>query len=508
MPPDVTAPDLTLGIAGSGAMGCGIAQIAAQAGVRVLLYDGLPDVAVQARGRLADSFDLLARKGSITPAQAADALSRLQPVAQLSDLSACGILIEAIVENLDAKRRLFSAIENVVAADTILATNTSSLSVTALAAACRLPGRVAGFHFFNPVPRRKVVEVIDGLLTESWAIEALMGLARRVGHAPVRCRDTPGFIVNHAGRGLVTEALRVLQEGIAPFHDIDRILREAAGFPLGPFELLDLTGLDVSQPVMESIYHQFYQEPRFRPSPLTAQRLAADVLGRKSGTGFYRYTENRREEIPEPPPPRPRPVRVWVGSADPGLRAQVITLVKQLGGSIDANRRPATDSLCVVTPRGLDATSCCATESLDATRTVALDLLLGSNRRRTLMTTPLTSPAMREAAHGLFAADGVPVTVIRDSPGFIVQRVLAQIVNIGCDIAQQRIAAPQDIDRAVMLGLGYPQGPLAWGDALGPRIVLNVLESLQQFYGDPRYRPSPWLKRRALLGVSLLTPES
>jgi 3-hydroxybutyryl-CoA dehydrogenase len=489
-------------------MGRGIAQIAAQAGLRVLIFDLQAGAAAAARDTIAATLAGLAAKGKIAPADADAAAARIEPAAALEAFAPCDVVIEAIVEKLEAKRQLFTALEGIVGEDCILASNTSSLSVTEIAAACRRPGRVAGYHFFNPVPLMKVVEVIDALLTEPWVGEALTELARRMGHTPVRAKDTPGFIVNHAGRGYVTEALRLLGENVAGFDEIDRILREAAGFRMGPFELLDLTGLDVSHPVMEAIYHQYYQEPRYRPSALAAQRLAGGVLGRKSGRGFYAYPDGKQQAMPVPPAPSARPARVWVSGARPEFAAAVRARVQQLGGTLDESQSPQDGALCVVTPLGEDATACAVREGLDAARTVAIDALLGLDKRRTLMTTPLTAPAMREAAHGLFAADGVPVSVIRDSAGFVAQRVLAHIVNIGCDIAQQGIATPEDIDRAVTLGLGYPKGPLALGDALGARTVLTILESLQSLSGDPRYRPSPWLKRRALLNASLLTPES
>ncbi|MGB8435659.1 MAG: 3-hydroxyacyl-CoA dehydrogenase, partial [Burkholderiales bacterium] len=383
----------------------------------------------------------------------------------------------------------------------------SSLQVTAIAATCKRPDRVAGFHFFNPVPLMKVVEVIDGVMTAPWVGAALTRLAERMGHAPVRAKDTPGFIVNHAGRAYGTEAFQILREGIAEFHQVDRVLREGAGFRMGPFELLDLTGLDVSHSVMESIYNQYYQEPRYRPSPIAAQRVVAGLFGRKSGgRGFYRYTDGKAESIADAPVPPATDGPVWVSRA--GLGAELDDLLTKLDPR--GERGAATDdrTLCLVAPLGRDATTAALAVGLDPARTVAVDCLAGLTKRRTLMTTPLTTPAMRDAAHALLAKDGVPVTVIHDSPGFIAQRVVAQIVNIGADIAQQRIATPQDIDRAVTLGLGYPIGPLAWGDAIGPARILAILGELFDFYQDPRYRPSPWLKRRARLGVSLLTPEA
>jgi 3-hydroxybutyryl-CoA dehydrogenase len=506
MPLDVSRSDLTLAVVGAGVMGRGIAQVAAQAGIRVLLHDARPGAAREAKDALAAQLERLREKGRIGDEDCGRAQANLVVCEALPALSSCPIVIEAIVEDLGAKRELFAALEAVVAADCLIASNTSSFSITAIAAACKRPERVAGLHFFNPVPLMKVVEVIDGLLTASWAGDALTALAQRFGHRPVRAKDTPGFIVNHAGRGYGTEALRILGEGIAEFHEIDRILRDAAGFRLGPFELLDLTGLDVSHPVMESIFRQYYDEPRYRPSPIAAQRVNAGLFGRKTGRGFYGHTGGKQEEIPEAPAPNARPESVWVSPVE--LGGKLTELLRPLGAHIDRGARPAAASLCLVAPLGHDATTAALEEELDPARTVAVDCLFPTDKRRTLMTTPLTSPALRAAAHGLFASDGVPVTVIGDSPGFVTQRVIAQIVNIACDIAQQRIASPGDIDAAVTLGLGYPRGPLAWGDAVGPERILRILERLLDFYGDPRYRASPWLKRRARLGVSLLTEET
>jgi 3-hydroxybutyryl-CoA dehydrogenase len=504
---DVQRFDLTLGIVGTGVMGRGIAQIAAQAGVRTILYDTREGAAEAARDYVAAQLGKLAEKGKLTPEAAQDATARLEVAHVLTHLSSSDVVIEAIVEELDAKRELFAHLEGLVREDTLLASNTSSLQVTAIAAKLKHPERVGGFHFFNPVPLMKVVEVIDGIVTAPWVGEALSALAKRMGHTPVRAQDTPGFIVNHAGRAYGTEALAILREGVAPFYEIDRILRDVAGFRMGPFELMDLTGLDVSHPVMESIYDQYYQEPRYRPSPITAQRVVAGLLGRKSGgRGFYRYIDGQQEAMPAVPVPAADIPPLWVSRAD--LGELVLTLATKLGASLDLGASPDNGSLILVAPLGLDATSAAARESLDPTRTVAVDFFVPPHKRRTLMTTPITLAEYRDAAHALFASDGVQVSVIRDSTGFVVQRVLAHVVNIGCDIVQQRICLPADLDRAVTLGLGYPQGPLAWGDTLGPQRVLAVLEALLAETGDPRYRPSPWLRRRARLGVSLFTPDS
>jgi 3-hydroxybutyryl-CoA dehydrogenase len=487
---DASRSDLVVGVAGTGTMGRGIAQVMAQCGARTLLFDAQPGAAQKARDAIGQALARLTEKGRLPAADASRILERIELVDAAERLTPCHVVVEAIVEDLAAKRALFSALEKSVSPECILASNTSSLSVTAMAAACRRPGRVAGYHFFNPVPVMKIVEVVDGALTEPWASEALTALARRFGHAPIRCKDTPGFVVNHAGRAFVPEALRILSEGIADFATIDRILVEAAGFRLGPFGLMDLVGLDVAHAVMKSLYDQYFQEPKYRPSFLAEPRVAAGLLGRKTGRGWYEYDpESRPASIAEPAPPAPRPRSVW-------------SEIKEFSSTSSRDAE-----VCIVAPLGKDATTAALELNLDPARTVAVDPLFGFGKRRTLMKTPVTKTEVVEAAHALLAAGGVPVSVINDSPGFVAQRVVAHIVNVGCDIAQMRIASPEDLDRAVMLGLGYPKGPLAMGDALGAGKILAILDAMHAVYQEPRYRASPWLRRRAALGVSLSTAE-
>ncbi|MBI2308840.1 MAG: 3-hydroxyacyl-CoA dehydrogenase [Rhodocyclales bacterium] len=502
-----------VGIVGTGAMGRGIAQIAAQAGCRVLLLDARDGAAAEAKAMLLKQWDKLVEKGRLGVDAAAAASARLEVVADAGALAAADLVVEAIVEQLDAKRALFKQLDDIVRADCVLATNTSSLSVTAIAAGTARPERVAGFHFFNPVPLMKVVEVVAGALTAPAALDLLGTLAAEWGHTPVRAQDTPGFIVNHAGRGYVTEALAMLREGVAEVATIDAILRDAAGFKLGPFELLDLTGLDVSQPVMEAIYRQYYDDPRYRPSPIAAQRLAAGLLGRKSGRGFYRYDDasgrlaGALHEAPNPQAPAttaaPWAGPVWVCAAQPDAADAARALLHKLGATLEHGARPSEAALIVVTPLGTDVSAYVAGEGLDALRTVGLDTLLPLARRRTLMRSPATDPVLAAQAQALFSADGVPASLITDSVGFVAQRVLATIVNIGCEIVQQGVCSPVDLDRAVELGLGYPLGPLAWGEALGAGRVLAILRALQARTGDMRYRPSLWLVRRVELGLPL-----
>ncbi|MFC5523506.1 3-hydroxyacyl-CoA dehydrogenase [Polaromonas jejuensis] len=495
----------TVGIVGTGAMGRGIAQIAAQAGSLVKLMDAQAGAADKAHAAIAAQWDRLVEKGRLEAATAAKFKTRLVIAGALSDLADCDLVIEAIVERLDVKKVLFAELEDIVSTQAILASNTSSLSVTAIAAALKHPERFAGYHFFNPVPLMKVVEVIAGLKTSPAVCSALSQYAVQMGHTPVHAQDTPGFIVNHAGRGYGTEALRIVSEGVADFATIDRILRDQAGFKLGPFELMDLTALDVSHPVMESIYHQYYEEARYRPSVITAQRLAGGILGRKTGEGFYRYADGVLQLPTEAPAPKVAEMPpVWV-SPRASRRSELLQLLKNLGAKIETGQSASPQALVLVAPLGFDITTVAVVERLDPARTVGIDMLIddAATKRRVLATNPATRSDMRDAAHALFARDGKPVSVIRDSGGFVTQRVLGTIVNIASDICQQGICSPKDLETAVTLGLGYPMGPLAMGDRYGPTNVLEVLFNMQTVYGDQRYRPSPWLRRRGAIGLSL-----
>ena len=505
---DAMRPDLTIGVIGTGAMGRGIVQVAAAGGMTVLMTDSRPGAAQEARDFVEKMLARAAEKGSMSKDDVAAAMNRIKIVASPADMQSCHVVIEAIVENLEAKRQLFGELENIVAPDCILATNTSSLSVTTIAAKLKTPQRFAGMHFFNPVPLMKLVEVIDGLLTESWVSDALMKIGRRMTREPVRLADAPGFLVNQVGRGFTLEASHLVHEGVASFADVDRVMRDVGGFRMGPFELMELTGLDVTHPASELIYNQFFQEPRYRPNLIMRARYEAGVLGRKTKKGFYEYDAEMKPIVPpEPPAPAAYPGHVWISPAEPHGHAVLTELLRKIGASLETGPRPSANALILVTPIGDDATTCAVDQELDPKRTVAVDTLFPMVKRRTIMSTPLTDHVYRNAAHGLLASDGVPVTVCRDSPGFIAQRIVAMIVNIGCSIAQSRTAQPSDIDKAVTLGLNYPNGPFKFGDVLGAERVHRVLAAMYRIYGDPRYRPNIWLARRAKLGVSLSTPE-
>ncbi len=508
MPNDPNSDSYLIGVLGAGAMGRGIAQVAAAGGMRVRLFDANPDAVQDAHKFIGNMFNRAAERGRMTTDEAAAALSRVEPADSMQGFADCDTVVEAIIENLEIKHKVLADLEGIIREDAIIASNTSSLSVTTIASGCKHPSRVAGFHFFNPVPLMPLVEVIAGVLTEEWVCEALMTIGRRMTREPVRVNDAPGFLVNQVGRGFNIEAAHMVQEGISDTVSIDRIMREGAGFRMGPFQLMDLTGLDVTHPATVLIYQQAFDEPRFRPAMMMEARTKAGRLGRKTGAGFYEYEDGKAVELAEAPAPAYDGRAIWVSNAEPEGRAIVVEALKEVGANLDEGSVPGLDSVILVTPIGDDATTCAVDQGLDAKRTIAVDTLIGFERRRTLMTTPITDPAFRDAAHGALSTADVPATVVRDGPGFVAQRIIAMICNVGCSVAQLGVAAPGDIDKAVTLGLNYPYGPLTFGDRIGADKILRILEAIHGLYRDPRYRPNPWLIRRAKLGVSLLTPNN
>ncbi|WP_298970205.1 3-hydroxyacyl-CoA dehydrogenase [uncultured Psychrobacter sp.] len=520
----ITLSDMqSLAIVGTGIMGMGIAQIAAQAGINVLLFDAKAGTAEQGRQALQATLEKLAAKGKFTDEQLQATLSNLTVIEDIAQIAEVDIVIEAVIENLEIKQQLFKQLDSLVPIDTILATNTSSLSVTAIASACQHPERVAGFHFFNPVPLMKIVEVIPGISTDHCVVETLTSLAKRMGHLGVVAKDTPGFIVNHGGRAFGTEALKILGEDVASLEQIDRILRDGAGFRMGPFELMDLTGVDVSHPVMESIYNQYYFEPRYRPHPLTRQMLEGNKLGRKVGEGFYQYIDGKKQDgkkatADTAQEPFSNAVSdkavnsVWIGADLAADKQQLVDYLNANDITIDDNDTPDPNSLILLAIYGEDTTNAAMRYQVDPKQAVAIDMLTDLSKHRTLMPSIVTEDKLVTQAYTLFGKDldegSDGASLIKESMGFVAQRVVAMVINLGCDMAQQGIATPKDIDNAIKLGLGYPYGPISWGDALGAKRILLILQRIYALTGDPRYRPSPWLQRRAKLSISLFTQQN
>ncbi len=542
--PDQT--DYLVGIVGCGAMGQGIAQVSVQGGVRTLLFDARDGGAIAAKEQIVRRLNRLVEKGRMGEADAGAAADLLVPIEGMSGLADCDAVVEAVFEDLDVKHQLFAGLEGVVRPDCILASNTSSIPLASIARVCEHRGRVAGLHFFNPVPLMKLVEVIRAAQTSDETISNLMALGRRMTRTPVEVKDSPGFLVNMGGRAYTTEANRIEHEGIATPEQIDAIMRDCWGFRMGPFELMDLTGIDVNYPVSGIIYDGYNQDPRLKTSANHMAMFDAGLFGRKTGQGWYAYEDGKQLDRPSPDftPDAPPLNKVAIAhdswfSYDPDMLADDavdIVTTDELRDLLGSGQREEMEQIVdpqiavlktfcaevgleivpddgqvplLAAPMGPDATHTALEECPDPDdfqRLVCLDLSGNNTTRVTMMTPPGAAPEHREGVAAALIAAGLKVTLIKDSPGFVGQRMIAMIGNLGCYMAEIGLANPEDIDTAMQLGLNYPRGSISLVEELGITDCLEVLTELQAITGDDRYRATMWLKRRAHLNLPIHTP--
>lgn len=500
----------TVAVVGTGTMGQGIAQVALVAGHPVRLYDALPGRAEQAADAIRARLDRLVDKGKLGADQRDAARARLLPAAGLAELADAALVIEAVVEQLTAKQELFTELEGVVSATCLLATNTSSLSVTAVAGPLQRPGRLLGLHFFNPAPLLPLVEVVCGFATDEAAADLAYATVAGWGKTPVRCADTPGFIVNRIARPFYAEALRCYEERAADPTTIDAVLRESGGFRMGPFELTDLIGQDVNEAVTRSVWDAFFQDPKFAPSLAQRRLVESGLHGRKTGRGWYGYEEDGTGG-PRPTPhtagPQTPPEAVAV-HGDLGPAAALPELISEAGIKVTHQGRADGGRGFLELPDGVRVTlTNGAPASVDPfAGTVCFDLALDyrTATRIALAASETARPGSVNAAVGLFQALGKEVSVVDDIPGLIVARTVAMLVDFAVDALGRRVAEARDIDTAMRKGVNYPRGPLEWGDELGLDWVRRVLENLHVAYPTGRYAPSPLLVRRAVARRDLL----
>lgn len=494
------SPETPVAVVGAGAMGAGIAQVAAQAGHRVALLDARPGAAEQAIAGIGKTLDRLVDKGRLEASRAAATKARLSGANTLDDLAGAGLVIEAIVEDLAAKQALFAELEARVSRSCILATNTSSISVTAIGAALQHPQRLAGLHFFNPAPLMALVEIISGLATAPEVAATLHATARVWGKKPVLARSTPGFIVNRVARPYYGEALRLLNEGAADCATLDAVFREAGGFRMGPFELMDMIGLDVNFAVTRSVWQACFNDPRFAPSLIQSELVAAGRLGRKSGQGFYSYAEETPPVLPDSEAAHPRPQSICLYGNTPlsaalGARLRGHGLeIEHRSHSPDGRIAGAGNAVLYQTD-GRSASQRAAENGVPDT--VLLDLALDYTQtpRLAIAAAEQCAPAAFHSACGLLQAAGIVVSRLADVPGLAIMRTVCMLANEGADAVGQRVCTAQAVDEAMCLGTNYPQGPLAWADTIGLPLVHTVLTHLASSYGEDRYRISPLLHR-------------
>lgn len=538
-----------IGVLGAGTMGAGIAQLAARAGARALLYDPVPEALSTGLERVAAGLHKeAARRGASEDGreQAEAALARVQGVDDLSALATCELVIEAAPERLELKHELLERLSGIVSEDCVLATNTSSLPVTAIAAAAAHPERVVGMHFFNPAPVMRLLEVVAGERSGERALQLAHATGEAMGKTVIRASDGPGFLVNRCNRPFGLEALRVLGERLADVPTIDRICRMEGGFRMGPFELMDLVGIDTGLAVSRSFFEQSFGEPRWRPSPITARYVAAGMYGRKSGRGYYDYGSADERSPgsagearqpggdPDPldaaPPARGEGVVVISGEgvlADE-LRAAARTAGYEVrsphdptGGVlpaliVDCDVAPANgvppaegvrpDRRGAAPPQGgahLVLVAAGSLSSLDpGGSAVGFHLLspLAEAKLVELTRGEGSSPVAAARAERFFAALAKHVAWVGDAPGLVLGRIVCQVINESAFALGEGVGSARDIDTGMVLGLNHPRGPLEWADAIGLDRVLAVLEALCEEYREERYRPAPVLQRLVRAG--------
>ena len=493
-------------VIGAGAMGSGIAHVAAVAGHTVYLYDMQAEAVARGRAGIAKDLDVLVSRDKLGREAADAALARVLPIGNLSDAQDARLAIEAVVERLDVKQALFAELEGILLPEAILATNTSSLSITALAAPLARPGNVVGMHFFNPAPRMKLVEVVSGLATAPAVAQTVHATAKAWGKVPVFAKSTPGFIVNRVARPYYGEALRVLAEQAATPATLDAVMREGAGFPMGPFELMDLIGHDVNHAVSQSVYAACFNDSRYTPHLIQQELVHAGRYGRKTGQGFYAYGEGTVLPAPADLASAPAAKRVRV-VGDLGPAAALIGRLEQAGLTVERTAGTGHGWLEIGAARLMLSDGRTATRrAVDSgfEHVVLFDLCLdfAKTPRLTLSAADQCGRGALTDVVGTLQAAGFKVAQLDDVAGLLALRTVAMLANEAADAVLAGIGSAADIDTAMRYGTNYPLGPLTWADRLGPVFVAEVLDHLRAHYVDTRYRLSPLLQRKALTGAT------
>lgn len=481
---------IVVGVCGAGAMGAGIAQVAAQAGHTTIVLDRDEPALQRGRAGVEKSLTGLVAKGKIAEKDAQAINSRIVWTLDIGELAKAGLIIEAVVEDEAAKRALFRALED-AATEAALATNTSSLSVTRLAARLRRPERFLGLHFFNPAPVMKLVEVIPGAASDAGLVAAAEALMRLWGKEPVIARDVPGFIVNRVARPFYGEGWRALEEGAADAVTIDFLFRDLAGFRMGPLELGDLIGHDVNSAVARSVYDAYFGRTRFAPSLMQVSMAAAGKLGRKSGEGVYDYRDGAAAPTPAFAPTVKPASEIRFGPLTAPLQALI-----GKAGSID-NATPAGFATVSGALIGFSDGWTAAAYAHDIGRPVALLDHIRDASAATALAFAASNDEARAAARAFAASCGKKAVELADRPGLVVLRTLAQLANAGGDAVRDRVTDAEGVDRAMRFGANYPFGPLEWARACGFVRTTEALDAISKETGEAMYRAGEWLRAAA-----------
>ena len=482
-----------VGVVGAGTMGIGICEVAASQGCEVLLYDTNQEQAQKGLEQVKERLKKRAFKGKITQHQVDQVMDNITLFDDLAHFSACDLVVEAVVEDLAVKQEIFSKLEVITSSLALLATNTSSISITAIAAAMKDPSRLFGLHFFNPAPVMKLVEVISGLQTDPAHLDAAKQLCRAWKKIPVLAQSTPGFVVNRVARPFYGESLKMLQEQMAPHHQLDAILTQAAGFRMGPFALMDLIGIDINYAVSQTVYQAMYNDPKYRPSLLQGEMVSAGLLGKKTGHGFYSHADGAGV---------PKPDLVFSDADFDEIRVpEEVTYFSEMFCEFEHDNRKwqGEDVIiggCLV--QMTDGRLAAAVETDRKMPVCLVDLSFDYMKAKAVNLTfsPGANEFMRNRVIAVFNHIKKDVMVSADQPGMVAMRVIAMLVNEAADAVFNGVCSERDVDLAMKYGVNYPQGLLAFAEQLGWSHVAAVLEQLHSWFGDDRYRLSPHIRKK------------
>lgn len=484
----------TVAVIGAGAMGSGIAHVLAKAGHPVFLFDTNDAALEKGIAGIKKDLDFLASKGKMSNEDALATLKRITPVKELTALKASKLVIEAIVENLDVKRKVFGDLEDLLSEDAILTSNTSSISITAIAAKLKRPERMLGVHFFNPAPRMALVEIVSGVASDANLAQTLFESAKAWGKVPVHAKSTPGFIVNRVARPYYAEGLRVLEEQIADIATIDTLMREGCGFPLGPFELMDLIGHDVNFAVTNSVFNAYFGDKRFTPSITQQELVSAGRFGRKSGQGFYDYREGAKKQSASIANDCSKPTAIKM-IQDTDLCKQLAARIQSSGIKVlNVDAKEQAPLLAITDGR----TATIRAKDNNLTSLAVFDLVkdVTATDRIGVAFADSTPQTDRDQIIGALQACGLLVSVLDDVAGLVGMRTVCMLANEASDVVTQGIASAEDIDSAMKYGTNYPIGPMKWSEMIGIKHVATVLNNLRNHYGEERYRLSPLILRK------------
>lgn len=476
-----------IGVCGAGAMGAGIAQVAAQAGHSVIVYDSFPGALSNGTTRVAKGVAALLRRGKISEDEADTIQDRVTWTDDLNSLSNCALIVEAIIESHDIKLELFKSLESVVSDSCILATNTSSLSVSSLAAGLERPENFLGLHFFNPAPVMKLVEVISGLKTGSEAAHTCFELMEVWGKKAVIAKDVPGFIVNRVARPYYGEGWQAYEEGVADAATIDFLFRDLGGFRMGPLELGDLIGHDINSKAAQSVYQSYFGRTRFRPSLLQAQLAQSGMLGRKSRQGVYDYSEDA--QVPAVKFELPETAKQITAGPSTGQFPDI-----KSKGSISASLPAGFWSVDDVIVGFSNGASARAMSKTVAGPVAVLDWVYDFERAESLAFSATCEKAELAARALITAFDKKPIH-IADRPGALVFRTMLQLMNAGADAVRDNVGSSDAIDRALQFGVNYPFGPMKLAKEFGVGRIVDALERIAAETGESAlYAPNQVLR--------------